>query len=413
MIKKLILWFPVLLPAYLLRIKLGPFPTTALELAFVALAIVVTWKKGWGIWQAGFANTRPWHGPAALWIIATAIAIVIAPKPSLALGLWRAYVLLPMLYAILLAGTMREETDRRDVVMALVASVTFIAGWSALQFLGFLPIPHPWDTDIWTRRATGPFPFPNAVSLFCVPIVALCIGILSHPSNLPFVRGGSHWRTILLVGFFSGTLATILAKSVGGFLAILAVSLIALIWNQKTRTATIIASLLLAIIIAMTPHMRAPIVSSLTFNEWSGKVRLILWRETWAMLKDTSTPLGAGRPIFGAGFGAYRDVIVPYHRATAIEIFQYPHNLLLNLWSETGLLGLAAFGWICVVWIRSCLRHERPQGSPLLPTAYRLLPLIAILIHGLVDVPYFKNDLAFLFWIFAVLTIRFPTPLPV
>ena len=408
MTKKLALWFPILLPAYVLRVKLGPFPTTALELAFVALAIFVTLKEGWTPWRDGFAKMKPWHLPAGIWILATLVAIAVAPDHVAALGLWRAYVLEPMLFAMLLAGTMRDEKDRDTVITALVASVAFVAVWSVLQYLGLLPIPHPWDTNFLTRRATGPFPFPNAVSLFCAPVSALCIGLLSHPSILPFVRGGfdqkglpltkgelrgSWMRIVTLIGFFSGLLATILAKSVGGFLAILVASLLALIWNKKTRRATLIVSILLATLIVVTPKLRTPIVSYLSFQEWSGQVRLITWRETRNMLND--------HPIFGAGLGAYPDAMKPYHTHTAIEIFQYPHTILLNLWSETGLLGILAFGWICVTWIKLTTRKNRtgdPAGRP-----YIILPLIAILIHGLVDVPYFKNDLAFLFWILAVL----------
>jgi O-antigen ligase len=99
--------------------------------------------------------------------------------------------------------------------------------------------------------------------------------------------------------------------------------------------------------------------------------------------------------FFGAGLGAYPEIFRPYHLATSIEIFQYPHNIFLNFWSETGLLGVGAFIWICITWIR--LAWKNPYHR------LYLLPLCAILIHGLVDVPYFKNDLAFLFWIFALL----------
>ncbi len=422
MIRQLILWFPLLLPTYLLRIQLGSFPTTVLELALVATIGLASLSCGWKVWREGWSKTRAWHGPVALWILATVMAIVVAPNQLAALGLWRAYVLEPILFALLLAGTVRDEKDRRDVMLALVASVMFVAGWAVLQYLGLLQIPPPWDTDFLTRRATGPFPFPNAVALFCAPIAALCIGILLHPSSIHFnphlAKGelrGSKWLVILLVGFFSGTLATLLAKSVGGFLAILVATLVALIWNRRTRRATCVISIVIAITIVLIPKLRTPIVSTLSFQAWSGQVRLITWRETWAMLKDTSTPLGTGRPIFGAGFGAYRDVIVPYHRATAIEIFQYPHNLFLNIWSETGLLGIVAFGWMCVTFVRQSKVKEVSPATLDFQTfrLWTLLPLIAILIHSLVDVPYFKNDLAFIFWILAVLTIRSPAPLPV
>ncbi len=408
---KLLLWFPLILPLYVLRFQIGPFPTTLLEVAFLALAIFVTWKEGWTPWRKGMMKLRDWRAPTALWILATLVAIVVAPNHIAALGLYRAYVLEPMLFAILLAGTMRDEKDRDTVITALVASAAFVAAWSVLQYLGLLPIPHPWDTDFLTRRATGPFPFPNAVPLFCAPIAALSFGLLMEYVT-PAQAGVQNRKEVdsrlrgndklLWLGFLAGTLATVLAKSVGGFLAILVASLFALIWNKKTRRATIITSLVILTLIAATPKLRTPIASYLTFNEWSGKVRLILWRETWAMLKD--------HPLFGAGFGAYPDVIKPYHRATAIEIFQFPHNILLNLWSETGLLGILAFGWICVTWFKQSKvesRKSKVQTARLSDfMTFRLstlLPLIAIIVHGLVDVPYFKNDLAFLFWILAVL----------
>ena len=34
-----------------------------------------------------------------------------------------------------------------------------------------------------------------------------------------------------------------------------------------------------------------------------------------------------------------------------------------------------------------------------------LLALVAVVVHGLVDVPYFKNDLCLLFWTLVALTV--------
>lgn len=129
------------------------------------------------------------------------------------------------------------------------------------------------------------------------------------------------------------------------------------------------------------------IKNELLLRDWSGHVRKTQWSETWTMLKDTSTPLGAGRPIIGAGLSGYKTALAPYHKATYLEIFEYPHNIVLNFWSETGLLGLLVFLWIIILFFRNT-RHHAAIAS-----------MVVILIHGLVDVPYFKNDLAILFWI--------------
>ena len=105
--------------------------------------------------------------------------------------------------------------------------------------------------------------------------------------------------------------------------------------------------------------------------------------------------------FFGAGFGGYPTVFDPYHKKRFIEIFQYPHTLVFNFWSETGLLGLAAFTGVVVRWIKECLQVWRKQRAT--DAMIFFAPLVALLVHGLVDVPYFKNDLALQFWIFAFL----------
>ena len=79
----------------------------------------------------------------------------------------------------------------------------------------------------------------------------------------------------------------------------------------------------------------------------------------------------------------------------------YPHNIILNFWSELGLLGLLAFVWLIG---RALLIAGRVyQGLGMGAEKYILLgtvaALTALVVHGMVDVPYFKNDLAVLFWL--------------
>ena len=92
-------------------------------------------------------------------------------------------------------------------------------------------------------------------------------------------------------------------------------------------------------------------------------------------------------------------MIGPYWNPTNIDRFTYPHNIVLNSWSETGLLGVVAFGWIIVVGFMRTWRGWRSA-----PTEWKaihlgvLLALVYVVVHGLVDVPYWKNDLSLEFW---------------
>ena len=71
----------------------------------------------------------------------------------------------------------------------------------------------------------------------------------------------------------------------------------------------------------------------------------------------------------------------------------HPHNIFLAFWLNMGLAGLIAFVWLCgkaLLWLTEEDTKERPLAA---------LMVVVILVHGLFDTPYFKNDLAFQFWL--------------
>ena len=72
----------------------------------------------------------------------------------------------------------------------------------------------------------------------------------------------------------------------------------------------------------------------------------------------------------------------------------HPHNLWLGFWFNAGLLGLA--GFLYLIWLVH--RHF----------TYPLIGFWVILLHGLFDMPFWKNDLAMVFWviIFSILVIQ-------
>ena len=111
-------------------------------------------------------------------------------------------------------------------------------------------------------------------------------------------------------------------------------------------------------------------------------------------------------PIFGAGLSGYATVLGPYWNPYHPDRFTYPHNIVLSAWSETGLLGLIAFAWLMAAGFVRSLRGWR-FGAP----GWRAiqlgvaLALVAVFLHGLVDVPYWKNDLSLEFWVLISLSL--------
>jgi putative inorganic carbon (hco3(-)) transporter len=125
--------------------------------------------------------------------------------------------------------------------------------------------------------------------------------------------------------------------------------------------------------------------------------RVPLWQSTLQMLADN--------PVFGAGLSGFETRIAPYWNATHIDRFIYPHNILLNFWVATGILGVLAFGWLLVRAFALSWWHWRHGDRRYAPIQLGVvLALVGIVVHGLVDVPYFKNDLSLEFWALLALT---------
>lgn len=369
------------LPFYVVRFHIGPIPTTLLEVVILSVLLAFSFTYGVGGWKAGWNEAKKLQLPILVWLIVSFVAAFWSPNLFAGLGLWRAYVLEPLLIFFILPTLLKKTKDQSHFEHILAVLPVLLLLWAAIQFVTGAGIPSPWNVSIAEgRRATGPFPFPNALALFVVPIGAWAI-VKFFQSPRRFLFG---------VSWLAAVICAVLARSDGGLLALLGATFFAMLFFKKWRWLAVGLVGAGMIFFAAAPAVREPVLRELLFQGWSGKVRLIMWGETWNMLREHS--------LLGAGFGGYPTLFAEYHKATFIEIFQYPHNILFNFWSETGLFGVAAFIWLWITWLRTSWKLSRQAF--LLAAAVS----IAYAIHGLVDVPFFKNDLALIFWFLVYFT---------
>ncbi len=357
-----------LLPTYLLRFSVGPVPSTVLEVVVLVL---------FGIWIArrggrGMPSPYgPWRAAILLLLAAACFAASYAPDVFAALGVLKAYFFEPLLVGAMLLSTFTERRDWERAGAALVASGVVIAIVAIVQHFTGVGIPAPWDVE---GRATSVFDFPNAVGLFLAPIIAgVCVALTATKTRR--TRNVLALSALLMLG------GIVASATEAAFVAIPAALLLAMLFSKakrSTKTWTIAIALVLGIS-AFT--MSTTVREKLLLRDVSGQARVAMWHETVAMLRDN--------PILGAGLSGFPTVIAPYHDATFYEIFQYPHNVVLNVWVELGLLGLIAVLFIAVLIVRSTWQH---RDDPYALAVFAALVTMAI--HGLVDVPFFKNDLA-------------------
>ncbi len=383
-IRFLLTLLPAALPLYVVRFSVGPLPTTAVEAYVVVIALVFIGTYQRAAWKHLWNALGPWRAPLVAWTVVTGVAALYAPDLWKGIGLWRAFVLEPLLVFGMMRAAL-EERDRSHLEDVACATAVGVATWGVIQYLTGWGIPAPWNVSMEAgRRATGPFPYPNALALFVVPIAAYAWQRLWHAA---WMDGGMK-RLVLIVTWIMGWVACLVAQSDGGFVALGAATVFVMLWYPMGRRLVVVGGVIGSLVLAIAPPLREKVWREVTLQGWSGTVRRYQWRETTDMLRD--------HWALGAGMGGYPTVFAPYHKATAIEIFQYPHNILLNVWVEAGIAGVLVMTWLLGKWGRDA--------------GWRgMAPLVALLVHGLVDVPFFKNDLAMAWMILLLLTTR-PTP---
>jgi O-antigen ligase len=366
-----------LTPAYVVRWHVGPLPTTLLEVAILATVAI------FGLETIRLHAAIEWRGPltmpALLFIIAGAISVLVSGDHRAALGLFRAYFLEPAAFFVIL-GAVASTPRRAGLILLGLAAGGAVA--AILNVAVVLDALRHHVLDLATTPPVVIYQTANAVSLYLVPLVAMAAAILVHG------RGrAERW----LSGLFLAVAlpACLLSFSRGGYLALAAVAL-GLALSHRWAKVLVPAVAVAALAVSQVPLIRHRIAYEL--HPLPGNTldfRLRIWGQTLRLLSH--------HPVLGIGLSYYQQAMGPYWQDLPKVI--YPHNIVLNFWAVTGLLGLVAFGWLTIrafiMGWRGWRRHSaewRPYDLGI------MLFLVAVVVHGLVDVPFFKNDLSLEFW---------------
>lgn len=388
------------LPTYLIRFNVGPLPSTVLELNFGVLFLVWLLKHtrtDWPNIKKYFSQNKLFFALFSLFFLSSIIAVFISDQWKISFGHWRAFFLEPILFFLMLIGR-RNEVKVGDLSFALVYSTLPISVVAVIQATtGHLFPPSLWDDELF-GRATSIFTSPNAIGLYLAPIFFLNLSLF-YKFFLRYKETKDRRLLLTLCSLFfvfaSSTLAILFSKSVGTWIG-LAAGLWVLVLLSGYKKIAIVGALT-AIVLLILP----PTQTLLKTKTRSLENRLTLWAYSREFLSASPKNF-----IFGTGIRQFFRKIQKesyYQDHTKLERLIYPHNILLNFWTEIGLLGMLGFAGIYYFLLSTAYSLYRHRDK--IFGAVFLASLVAFLVHGLVDVPYFKNDLAFLFWTIAALII--------
>lgn len=381
-----IAWLILTIPTHLIRFQIGPIPSTLLEVSF--LAIFFVWlirfaKEDLTTITKTIKKYRLLFLLIFLFISAATIAAMANFLPLKALGIWRAYFLEPILFFLILIGR-QKYISYKDLIKFIALSTISISVLAIFQKItGQFFAPSLWDDELG-RRVFSFFTSPNAIGLYIAPIIAL-VFIFTSKNKLNKKYTDFHYTKFAILAL--ALLAIVFSFSQGAWIALVAGFIVFIYFYgyKKIAILTILCGIILA---SSIPSLK----SAVLFQDQAGQNRITLWSYStkYVISKPSRFLIGSGLRRF------FSEVQKPHYDHTKMERLLYPHNFFLNFWLETGLLGALSFTGILAYLFMlgfKTLKNNKQVGASILAT------LTIFIVHGLVDVPYFKNDLAIIFWL--------------
>lgn len=388
-----------LLPTYQIQFQILNIPFTFLE-AMILLLFVIYFGKNIKKIKEIKEQFEGWQWPIMAWLVVATVSMFISPDLRAAAGVWKAYFIEPVLFLILLLSLIKDRKDLQIIYAAVFFSVYYLGFFALYQKLsggGVLSL------EVWggekILRVTGLFPHPNFLGLFLGPLIVLAFGQIVNFESKKFL---SPLNGFILL--FLGISALFFSRSEGAIIGVAAGLIFYLLFFKKIRKYVLIGLTVAVLLVAIYPIPRQYFLEKALLRDLSGQFRVNIWRGATSLLKTS--------PILGVGLDGYEKLIPDYQAKNFIadngeKLFAppqpYPHNLFLTVWLETGLAGLLVLVWILIKFFIQGFKDLK--NDDIILNSAAMGAMVVVLIHGLVDTPYFKNDLAIVFWLIVGLMI--------
>ncbi len=238
-------------------------------------------------------------------------------------------------------------------------------------------------------RLASTFSNPNYFSYILEIILIFSIALYYHI----WKKSSRGWLVIsfilsLLCLFFTGSRSGMLAFLIG-------ITVFYLCMSEKVVLVTAFGALTLILALtAIFPEQsvmlfRDVIPRPQTFLSEIGN-RFMLW--------DVALKQIIKNPIMGTGFDSYH-YLIPKNAPAVLKSAMHCHNIFINLWLETGIVGICSFIWI---FVRATINAVKElKDSPVRPFLAAGIGMVVItVIHGIMDAPLVSAQTLALYTIF-------------
>lgn len=391
----------LLLPLAHLKAMVFGLPLYSVEMPVVIASIA--YMYGWKRKMFSPLDTLDFRNPfvigITLFFAGALLSFVANPFSLTGLGMLKTWFAFPLLALWLWLETKPDNRDLKRALLLWFGTSVFVACASLIFFFQ--------GTLTYDGRLTAWYASPNYLAFFLAPGILLASYFL--PSSSLTKR--KFLKSLLWLSIFTLIFALFLTRSYEVWVSVfVALSLFLLLdktglpsWRKKIAALLLLTGVFSVFIFFESGSEKWQ--SLMALQERSSLAsRVMIWEAAAYIIAD--------HPTFGIGIGRFQGTYLAYQKYFPPYLewaVPQPHNLYLALWLETGFLGLSGFGFLVIIWLRKMADFLRSAAAADVKKTSALLSslLLFFLILGLVDTPFFKTDLAFIFWFILAFGIGF------
>ncbi len=381
------------LPLYLVRLDIFGVPTNVSELLAVLATTLLFIRERKSLSIKLRSVPKPVSSGVLLVLVGALSSLLFGNAYAVGFGILKGWFLIPILFSFALYVALASQAAIEKIFLSLYLSAAIVGAISLIYKLA--------GAVTFDNRLAAFYLSPNYLAMY------LANGIFFGGYFwLSAFSQKQSWRNL---GLHLVPLSAILfplyyTYSYGAWAAVFFSLLLTLLLVAPRKKYMLGGTSILLAVFLLFSQISTQKFSALAqlSPRSSFASRDIIWKASLLMLRQ--------HPVFGIGPGNFQAAYLslqPHFPPYLEWAVPQPHNLFLAFWLQTGLLGLAGFLLLVVRVLHALLILLKNKKNAALAA-----PLLGFFIyttlHGFIDTPYWKNDLAFLFWIsvFLVMSLR-------
>lgn len=301
------------------------------------------------------------------------------------LGIIKSFFVLPIFFSLFLSFLIKKKIINKYLCFFLYFAYSSFLGLLGVLYFVFGKLTYDQRLELF-------FNSPNFLALSLAPGIIIGVFYLIHKPKTNFALSKNVFLLValLLLQVFS----LLLTKSLGAYLGLLIVILFLFFYQTKfsSKKWSILSLLFISVAVLILLANSSYFLSRVNYHPSSPPSsfdsRITIYQVGEKIVKNNW--------LTGIGLGNFQEEYLNYQRFFS----PYPqwavphgHNMLFHLWSEIGLIGLLGFVFVLFLFFSSFVNKQK--------TPFRILIgalMIYFLIHGLIDMTIWKNDLSLFFW---------------